>query len=375
MEKKYINKGAFMTGLNRMIVADEAHPETISDPELRNAVMDKLAVRLPVAPDSVLIRIEYVGVCGSDVHYFHEGQCGTFFLKEERDIPYMLGHEAAGTVVETGSEVTNLKPGDKVCCEPGIPCGKCEFCLSGKYNLCRDIIFWATPPVQGCYMRYVEFPAKLCYKLPDSMDTKAGAMVEPFATAMFAVDTAEISPDKSVFIMGSGCIGLMTLLACRAGGVKKIMLCDLEDFRLERAMELGASKVVNNGKLSEEEFYRQVRAFTDGGPDIVIEAIGNATTIRQAGELARRGGVVVLLGMPPEDVIPFNINAIMDNEVQVRPIFRYRHIFPRCVETASTNASIQDVISDEYTLDDIQKAFEDSITRKNEVIKAVIRVD
>ena len=375
MEKKYINKGAFMTGLNRMIVADEAHPETISDPELRNAVMDKLAVRLPVAPDSVLIRIEYVGVCGSDVHYFHEGQCGTFFLKEERDIPYMLGHEAAGTVVETGSEVTNLKPGDKVCCEPGIPCGKCEFCLSGKYNLCRDIIFWATPPVQGCYMRYVEFPAKLCYKLPDSMDTKAGAMVEPFATAMFAVDTAEISPDKSVFIMGSGCIGLMTLLACRAGGVKKIMLCDLEDFRLERAMELGASGVVNNGKLSEEEFYRQVREFTDGGPDIVIEAIGNATTIRQAGELARRGGVVVLLGMPPEDVIPFNINAIMDNEVQVRPIFRYRHIFPRCVETASTNAPIQDVISDEYTLDDIQKAFEDSITRKNEVIKAVIRVD
>ena len=375
MENRYINKGAFMTGLNRMIVADEAHPETISDPELRKAVMDRLAVRLPVAPDNVLIRIEYVGVCGSDVHYFHEGQCGTFFLKEERDIPYMLGHEAAGTVVETGSEVTNLKPGDKVCCEPGIPCGKCEFCLSGKYNLCRDIIFWATPPVQGCYMRYVEFPAKLCYKLPDSMDTKAGAMVEPFATAMFAVDTAEISPDKSVFIMGSGCIGLMTLLACRAGGVKKIMLCDLEDFRLERAMELGASKVVNNGKLSEEEFYRQVREFTDGGPDIVIEAIGNATTIRQAGELARRGGVVVLLGMPPEDVIPFNINAIMDNEVQVRPIFRYRHIFPRCVETASTNAPIQDVISDEYTLDDIQKAFEDSITRKNEVIKAVIRVD
>lgn len=375
MVKTYINKGAFMTDLNRMLVADEAHPENIADSDLRKAVMDKLAVHLPPAPGRVLIRMEYVGVCGSDVHYFHEGQCGTFFLNKERDIPYMLGHEAAGTIVEVGPEVKDLKPGDKVCCEPGIPCGKCEFCLSGKYNLCRDIIFWATPPVQGCYMRYVEFPASLCYKLPSSMDTKAGAMVEPFATAMFAVDTAEISPDKSVFIMGSGCIGLMTLLACRAAGVKKIILCDLEDFRLERAMKLGASRVVNNGKLSEEEFYSEVREFTDGGPDIVIEAIGNATTIRQAGELARRGGVVVLLGMPPEDVIPFNINAIMDNEVQIRPIFRYRHIFPRCVETASTNAPIQDVISDEYTLDDIQEAFEDSITRKNEVIKAVIRVD
>ena len=137
MEKKYINKGAFMTGLNRMIVADEAHPGAIADPELRKAVMDKLAVHLPVAPDKVLLRVEYVGVCGSDVHYFHEGQCGVFYLDEKRDIPYMLGHEAAGTVVEVGSEVKNLTVGDRVCCEPGKPCGKCEFCLSGKYNLCR----------------------------------------------------------------------------------------------------------------------------------------------------------------------------------------------------------------------------------------------
>ena len=133
MGKKYMNKGAFMTTLNRMIVADEAHPEAIADPELRKAVMDKLAVHLPVAPDKVLIRIEYVGVCGSDVHYFHEGQCGVFYLDEKRDIPYMLGHEAAGTIVEVGSAVKNLKVGDRVCCEPGKPCGKCEFCLSGKF--------------------------------------------------------------------------------------------------------------------------------------------------------------------------------------------------------------------------------------------------
>ncbi len=375
MGKKYMNKGAFMTTLNRMIVADEAHPEAIADPELRKAVMDKLAVHLPVAPDKVLIRIEYVGVCGSDVHYFHEGQCGVFYLDEKRDIPYMLGHEAAGTIVEVGSAVKNLKVGDRVCCEPGKPCGKCEFCLSGKYNLCRDIIFWATPPVQGCYMRYVEFYADLCFKLPDSMSTRAGAMIEPFANAMNATDTAEVSPDDSVFIMGSGCMGLMTLLACRARGARKVFLCDLQDNRLARAMELGAAGVLNNGKMSEEEFYRKVRALTDGGPNKVIEAIGNATTIRQTAELARRGGTVVLLGTPPEEVIPFNIHAIMDNEIHIRPIFRYRHIFPRCVETASANAPIEEVISDEYTLDNIQKAFDDSVTRKNEVIKAVIRLD
>lgn len=372
---KYLNKGAFMISKDRMIVADQEHLDEISNPEIRESVRSQLEVGLPVGPDNVLIRIEYVGVCGSDVHYFHEGQCGTFFLDEDRDLPYMLGHEAAGTVVEVGANVKDLKPGDRVCCEPSKGCGKCEFCRSGKYNLCRDVIFWATPPVPGCYKRYVEFYAPLCFKLPDGMSTKAGAMIEPFAVGMYAADTAEVSESDSVFIMGSGCMGLMALLACRHRGAKNIILCDLEDNRLEKALELGATATVNNGKLSEEEFYAKVRELTNGGPTVVIEAIGNAQTIRQAGEIARRGGVVVLLGMPPENIIPFNINAIMDNEVQIRPIFRYRHVFPKCVEAASTDCPIERVISDEYSIDDIQKAFDDSISRKNEVVKAAIKID
>lgn len=375
MNAKYHNKGAFMSGLNEMFIADEENTEAIEDSEIRAAVERQLEVHLPPAPGKVLIKIEYVGVCGSDVHYFHEGQCGTFFLDKKRDIPYMLGHEAAGTVVEVGEGVTELKAGDRVCCEPQRTCGKCEFCLSGKYNLCRDVIFWATPPVQGCYMRYVEFDAKLCFRLPESMSTRAGAMVEPFATAMFAVDTAEVTVGSRVLIMGSGCQGLMALLACKARGAKDIILCDLEDIRLQKALELGATAVINNGKLSESEFYSRVRELTDGGPEIIIEAIGNKDTIREAGELARRGGVVVLLGMPPENVIPFNINAIMDNEVQIRPIFRYRHNFPKCIEAASTTCPIEKVISDEYPLEDIQKAFEDSVNRRNEVVKAVVKFD
>ena len=333
-----------MTDLNTMIVADEQHLDRIENPLIRESVARQLEVRLPVHPDKVLLKIECVGVCGSDVHYFHEGQCGTFFLDKDRDIPYMLGHEAAGVVVEVGSNVKDLKVGDRVCCEPGKACGKCEMCKAGKYNLCKDVIFWATPPVQGCYMRYVEFYADLCFKIPDEMSMEAGAMIEPFATAMFAVETADVKVDDTVFIMGSGCIGLMTLLACKYRGAKK-------------------------------EFYAEVRRLTDGGPRVVIEAIGNKVTIRQSGELARRGGVVVLLGMPPEDVIPFNINAIMDNEVQIRPIFRYRHIFPECIRAASTVCPIEKVISDLYDLGQIQKAFDDSVSRKNEVVKAAIRID
>ena len=268
MEKKYWNKGAFMTDLNRMIVADERHLDQIEDPALREAIGRQLEVHLPVHPDKILLKIECVGVCGSDVHYFHEGQCGTFFLDKARDIPYMLGHEAAGVVVEVGANVKNLRIGDRVCCEPGKACGKCEMCRAGKYNLCRDVIFWATPPVQGCYMRYVEFYADLCFKIPDSMSIEAGAMIEPFATAMFAAQTAEVKSGDSVFIMGSGCIGLMTLLVCRHMGAEKVILCDLEDIRLEKAMELGASAVINNGKCPEDAFYEEVRRLTDGGPRV-----------------------------------------------------------------------------------------------------------
>ncbi len=373
--KKYLNKGAFMIAKDKMIVVDETHLNTISDERIRKAICSQLKIDLPVAPDNVLIKIECVGVCGSDVHYFHEGQCGTFFLDDERDIPYMLGHEAAGTIVEVGANVSHLKVGDRVCCEPGKACGKCELCKAGKYNLCRNVVFWATPPIPGCYKRYIEFSADLCFKLPDEMSTKAGAMVEPFATAMFAVETAEVTKGDTVFIMGSGCQGLMALLACKYKGAKNIILCDLEDNRLEKALKLGATSVVNNGKLSEKEFYETINQLTNGGPRVIIEAIGNATTIRQAGELARRGGVVVLLGMPPENIIPFNINAIMDNEVQIRPIFRYRYIFPKCIKAASTDCPIEKVISDEYTLNEIQQAFIDSIYRKNEVVKAAVIID
>ncbi len=375
MVEKYWNKGAFMTDLNEMIIADERCLDQIEDPVIRESVREQLEVKMPVHPDKVLLKIECVGVCGSDVHYFHEGRCGTFFLDKQRDIPYMLGHEAAGVVVEVGANVKNLKAGDRVCCEPGKACGKCEMCRSGKYNLCRDVVFWATPPVHGCYMRYVEFYADLCFKIPDSMSIEAGAMIEPFATAMFAAQTAEVREGDTVLVMGSGCIGLMTLLACRHKGAEKVILCDLEDNRLEKAKQLGATAVINNGKCTEHEFYDEVRRLTDGGPRVVIEAIGNAVTIRQAGELARRGGVVVLLGMPPEDVIPFNINAVMDNEVQIRPIFRYRYIFPECIDAAADDCPIDRVISDFYELDDIQSAFNDSISRKNEVVKAAIRID
>ena len=372
-EKKYLNKGAFMTEIGKMVVVDEGNIEqVIKDPAMQQAMRKQLEVSLPVADDCVLIQVEYVGVCGSDVHYFHDGTCGTFKVREDRDIPFMLGHECAGTVVEVGSKVTHLKKGDRVCCEPSVTCGKCEYCKSGRYNLCNEVVFWATPPVQGCYMKYVPFKADLCYPLPEHVSSRAGALIEPFATGMYAAQKAEITAGNTAVILGSGCIGLMTLLACRARGAGKIIVCDLEDIRLEKARELGADYVINSRN---EDPLAKISELTGGkGPDVVFETAGSRFTIAQTAHIAKRGGRIVLVGMSAEEEITFNFGQVMAKELEIRSLFRYVNLFPASVAVvASGLAEIEKVATHNYDLEDIQQAFEDSVNRKNEVVKAVIR--
>lgn len=374
-EKKYINKGAFMTKLGTMAVVDEASLEkNEEDSVLHQAMKKQLEVKLPVDSDSVLIQVEYVGVCGSDVHYFHNGRCGSFEVDENRDIPFMLGHECAGKVVEIGTNVTNLKVGDRVCCEPSVTCFKCEFCKSGHYNLCENVIFWATPPVQGCYMKYVQFKADLCYRLPDSVSSKAGALIEPFATGMYAAEKGEITVGNTVVILGGGCIGLMTMLACKARGAKDIIVCDLEDVRLDKAKELGATYVINSSK---EDPLKTINKITNGrGADVVFETAGSKYTIAQTAHIVRRGGVIVLVGMSAEEEITYNFGQVMAKELTIKSLFRYVNMFPKSVAAvASGLAPVEEIATHEYALEDIQQAFEDSINKKNEVVKAVIRFE
>lgn len=372
-EKKYLNKGAFMTEIGKMVVVDENNIEQIiKDPAMQQAMRKQLEVSLPVAEDCVLIQVEYVGVCGSDVHYFHDGACGTFKVRDDRDIPFMLGHECAGTVVEVGSKVTHLKKGDRVCCEPSVTCGKCEYCKSGKYNLCNEVVFWATPPVQGCYMKYVPFKADLCYRLPEHVSSRAGALIEPFATGMYAAQKAEITAGSTAVILGSGCIGLMTMLACKARGAGKIIVCDLEDIRLEKARELGADYVINSRN---EDPLAKISELTGGkGPDVVFETAGSRFTIAQTAHIAKRGGRIVLVGMSAEEEITFNFGQIMAKELEIRSLFRYVNLFPASVAVVESGlAEIEKVATHDYDLEDIQQAFEDSVNKKNEVVKAVIR--
>lgn len=352
METKDLkNKGAFMDKIDHFVINEIPVPE--------------------ITPDQVLIRVEYVGICGSDVHYFHDGRCGTFVVGEE---PFMLGHECAGTIVEVGSEVKNLVTGDRVCVELGITCGKCEHCKSGEYNLCPDVKFLATPPIQGCNERYLAFPAELCYKLPDNMSTRVGALIEPLSTCMYSARLSEVTVGDTVVILGAGCIGLLIMMCCKARGASKVIICDLENIRLEKAKELGADYTVNS---READILAEVERLTNGrGADIVIEAAGNKVTIAQTPFLVRQGGLILLVGMSAEEEITYNFGQIMAKEARIKSQFRFVNTFPTAIAAVESGLiPLEKIVTHEFSFNDIQKAYETCIYDKSNVVKALVKID
>lgn len=336
--------------------------------------IDKMEIReipMPVPHgDQVIVKMEYVGICGSDAHYFHDGRCGDYVVNGD----FILGHECAGTVVETGSEVKNLKVGDRVALEPGITCGQCEFCKTGRYNLCPDVQFLATPPVQGCYENYIAFPENMSFKLPDSISTKEGALIEPLSVGMHAASQGDVRLGDSAVILGAGCIGLVTLLSCKAFGATDITVVDVEQKRLDYAMKLGATRVIN---AREKDVVRELDALTGQvGTEKVFEAAGSPVTIAQTPYLVKRGGTIVLVGLSAQEEINYNFAKIMAKEATVKSVFRYKNIYPRAISAvADGKINISGIITHEFDFDNIQKAFDCVIHDKNDVVKAVIKID
>lgn len=335
--------------------------------------LDKMEIRdieMPKAgAKEVLVELEYVGICGSDVHYFHDGRCGDY--KVEGD--FMLGHECAGTVVALGEGVEHLKVGDKVALEPGITCGQCEFCKTGRYNLCPDVQFLATPPVQGCYENYIAFPENMCFKLPDSISTKEGALVEPLSVGMHAANQGDVKLGDSVVILGAGCIGLVTLLACKAHGATDITVVDVIPKRLDYALKLGATRVING---READAVGEVDKLTDGaGVDKVFETAGSPITIQQTPYMVKNGGTIVLVGISAQEKIEYNFAKIMAKEARIESVFRYRNIYPQAIAAIADGIiDVSGIVTHEFDFDDIQEAFDCAINNKDEVVKAVIKI-
>ena len=346
-----MQKGAFMRGIDKMIIKEIPVPE--------------------IGKKEVLVSLEYVGICGSDVHYFHNGCCGSYKVDLSED--YMLGHECAGTIVKVGEEVEKLKVGDRVALEPGITCGECEQCKSGHYNLCPDVVFLATPPVQGCNEEYIAFPENMCFKLPDNVSTKEGALIEPLSVGFYASEQGGVKTGDTVVILGSGCIGLVTLLACKAHGAGKIIVADLVEARLQKALEIGATEVINSGK---EDALKKIEELTNGrGADVVFETAGSPVTIAQTTFIVRRGGVITLVGISAKEEINYNFAQIMDKEATIKSVFRYRNIYPKAIAAVSGGAiNVKGIVTHEFDLDHIQEAYDEAVNNKTDLVKAVIKV-
>ena len=343
------NRAVFMTGLNRMEIREIPMP----------APKEK----------EILLKIEYVGICGSDVHYLEQGRIGDFVV----DGDFILGHECAGTVVQTGRGVTSLNAGDRVALEPGCTCGKCEFCKSGKYNLCPDVRFLATPPYNGCLMDYITFPEDMAFRLPDKISTKEGALIEPLSVGMHAAKQGSVTLGSSVTILGAGCIGLVTLLSCRAFGATDLFVVDVLPKRLEYAKKLGATHVIN---ALEEDPVQAIQDRTGGaGTDIVIETAGSAKTISQTPYIVKRGGRIVLVGMAAQDVIEYDFSKIMAKEASIQSVFRYRNIYPQAIKAIEKGIiDVSGIVTHEFDFEETPRAFDFVIHNKQDVVKAVIKV-
>lgn len=319
--------------------------------------------------NEVLVKLEYVGICGSDLHYYETGAIGDYVVEP----PFVLGHEPGGVVVEVGEAVRHLQVGDRVALEPGKTCGHCEFCKQGNYNLCPDVVFFATPPVDGVFQEYVAHEADLCFKLPENVSTLEGALIEPLAVGFHAAIQGDAHLGQKAVVMGAGCIGLVTMMALKARGVSEVYVVDIMEKRLEKAMELGADGIINGAK---EDVAERVRQLTDGkGMDLVVETAGTEITTRQAIQIAKKGSNVVLVGYSKTGEMNLPMSLVLDKELTFKTVFRYRHIYPMAIDAvASGKVNLKGIVTDVFQLEEAQKAMDYSVNHKADIVKAVIQI-
>jgi D-xylulose reductase len=343
----------------RALVLERQHELSLRDIDLPAAV----------GPDDVKIKIHTVGICGSDVHYYTHGKIGPFVVKA----PMVLGHEAAGTVVEVGKNVKYLKPSDRVCMEPGVPDPTSKASRLGMYNVDPAVTFWATPPIHGVLTPYVVHPANYTFRLPDNVTFAEGAMVEPFAVGMQAATKARITPGDTAVVLGAGPIGTMVALAALAGGCARVIVADLAKPKLDIAARYQGVIPVD---IRETNLASEVRRLTDGwGADAVFECSGSPKAWETIAELPRPGGTIVVVGLPVEPVA-FDIAALTTKELRVESVFRYAHQYDRAIALiASGKVDLKPLITETFPFEKSIPAFERAAEGRPADVKLQIRVD
>lgn len=277
----------------------------------------------------VLIRMHSVGVCGSDIHYFSEGKIGDQIVK----YPFSVGHECAGVVARIGSGIKNLKPGMRVAIDPAMPCGKCYLCKMGQENICLSMKFLGCPgQAEGSLSEYIAMPEENCIKMPASMSFDEAVMTEPLAIAIHAVHLSKIKKGENVAILGSGPIGLLTMMTAIEYGAGKTFSTDIIPERVAFAKKMGATKSFN---YRTDNIVSEVKKATGGrGVDIVFECAGEQETLDQAIEILRPGGRLMIVGIPSVERISFIAIKIRRHEITIQNVRRQNRNVEEAVKLA-----------------------------------------
>ena len=343
-------KAVVLTGIGQMELTEVADPVIERDGD-------------------VLLKIEKVGVCGSDVHYYETGRIGSQVV----DYPFIVGHECTATVQAVGRAVRNVKPGNHVFVEPAITCHNCDQCAAGRENTCRNLKFLGCPgQVQGCLCEYLVMPAECCFVIDGRVDLVRGVLCEPMAIGLYAVKQAALAENYELAILGAGPIGLSCLLSARAHNASKIFVTERIDERVEVARNAGAGWV---GNPDNRDVVKEILRRSVAGMDVVFECAGRQETIDQAVELLKPGGKLMLIGIPRTQRISFNIDSTRRKEITIVNVRRQNRCTQGCIELiAAGKIQVDFMITHRFEIEQTQRAFDMVAGYRDGVVKAVIEL-
>ncbi len=343
-------KAAFLTGLRKM--------------EIREVTEPRLA-----RPRDVLLRVDTVGVCGSDVHYYKSGRIGSAVVS----YPFIVGHECAGTIQEVGPEVRHLVPGQRVAIDPLVACGHCDQCEMGRPHTCRNQKFLGLPgQLDGSLAEYLVMPADCCYPIPDTMSLGQAVIVEPLSIGLYAQRMAQPQKGAKIAILGSGPIGLAVLIACRMAADCRAYVTDLIDERLAMAARCGAEWT---GTPRRANIVRGILEAESLGVDFVFECAGEQEAVSQGVELLKPGGTMLIVGIPEVDTISLPIHTMRRKELTLKNIRRQNRCVADAIDlVAQRKVSVDSLITHDFRFAETQTAFDLVADYRDGVIKALIHV-
>jgi L-iditol 2-dehydrogenase len=341
-------KAMMLTGIRQMEMSDVPEPALVNSNEVK-------------------IRMSVVGICGSDIHYYTQGNIGS----QKVQYPFAVGHEGAGVVVEVGKAVTKVKPGDKIAIEPAMPCWECDQCLSGRHHTCRKLRFLGCPgQAEGCLVEYIVMPETSCFPLTGQLTPDHGSISEPMAIGVYAVKKSGYVKGLNAGIFGFGPIGMSVMLASRAAGIGYIFVTDLINERLKIAQEEGVSIT---GNPQEENIVHKILLKEPLGLDIAFECCGKQEAFDQAIDLLKPGGKLIVVGIPEFDRWSMNVEATRRKEISLQFIRRQVD----CVENAlemmnSGSINIDNMVTHRFPFVSTKEAFDLVADYRDGVMKAMI---